>query len=235
MRTFQRGLIISDLHAPSQHQDLLHFLTALKRKYRPDLVLLTGDERDHHADSFHDHDPDLPSSGDEHDYAVAALKPLYSLFPIAEIMESNHGSLPERKALAHGLSAKYIKTPGERLGAPKGWRWHRQLILRSGDQQILFIHGHRRSANDLLLAQKRGVSLVQGHHHSKFSIQYFDTGNGPRWAMTAGCMVNPQSPAFAYGLDDISKQLLGCALIVDGVPRLLPFLLRNNRWTGLVP
>lgn len=235
MRIFRRGLIISDLHAPSQHQDLLKFLTALKRKYRPDLVLLTGDEKDHHADSFHDHDPDLPSSGDEHDHAVAALKPIYRLFPVAEVLESNHGSLPERKALAHGLSKKYIKSPGERLGAPKGWTWHRQLLLKSGDQEILFIHGHRRSANDMLLAKVRGKSLVQGHHHSKYSIQYFDTGAGLKWAMTTGCMVNPLSAAFDYGLDDVSKQILGCALIVDGVPRLLPMLTINNRWTGHVP
>jgi len=41
---------------------------------------------------------------------IVALEPIYKLFPKATILESNHGSLVLRKALAHGLPAKVFKS-----------------------------------------------------------------------------------------------------------------------------
>ena len=58
-------LVISDLHIPYHHRDSFEFLKALKKKYKPDLVVNIGDEIDCHALSFHDSNPDLPSAGDE--------------------------------------------------------------------------------------------------------------------------------------------------------------------------
>ena len=58
-------LVISDLHIPYHHQDAFEFLKALKKKYKPDLIVNIGDELDHHAISMHEHNPDLMSAGDE--------------------------------------------------------------------------------------------------------------------------------------------------------------------------
>ncbi len=70
----KRILIISDLHCPYQHQDAVRFLKAIKSKYKPTRVILSGDEVDNHAISFHDSDPDLSSAGDELQKAIKALK-----------------------------------------------------------------------------------------------------------------------------------------------------------------
>ena len=56
-------LIISDTHCPYHHEDLIPFLTAIKKKYKPDRVVHIGDETDKHGLNFHGQDPDLPSAG----------------------------------------------------------------------------------------------------------------------------------------------------------------------------
>jgi len=61
-KVYSSVLIVSDLHTPYNHVDSVKFLAAIKKKYDPfDKVILSGDEVDYHALSFHDHDPDLSS------------------------------------------------------------------------------------------------------------------------------------------------------------------------------
>ena len=59
---YKSVLVISDLHIPYHHPDAFEFLKALKKKYKPDLVVNIGDEIDQHSISMHDSNPDLPSS-----------------------------------------------------------------------------------------------------------------------------------------------------------------------------
>ena len=61
----KRILIISDLHIPYHHEDSFAFLREIKKQYNPDFVVNIGDLLDFHAISMHDHNPDLPSVGDE--------------------------------------------------------------------------------------------------------------------------------------------------------------------------
>ena len=157
-------LIISDLHAPYSHPDTEAFLKAIKSKYRPTRVILSGDEVDFHSLSFHDHDPDLDSPGTELKKAIDCLKPLYKLFPTAQVLESNHGSLVIRKALSHGLSRKLFKSPREILEAPKGWTWHFDIVASLPNGTDCYFH-HSKGANVKKNSQALGMSFVQGHHH----------------------------------------------------------------------
>jgi len=67
-------LVISDTHCPYHHPDLIAFLKAIKKKYKPDRVIHIGDEVDSHAISFHDSDPDLYSAGHEHKESLPTIK-----------------------------------------------------------------------------------------------------------------------------------------------------------------
>jgi hypothetical protein len=67
-------LVISDQHMPYHHPQMMDFLKAIKKKYKPTRIVNIGDELDHHAMSFHDSDPDLPSAGDEHKLALKTIK-----------------------------------------------------------------------------------------------------------------------------------------------------------------
>lgn len=225
-------LIISDLHAPYNHIDTVAFLAAIKRKYRPTRVILSGDEIDNHAISFHDPDPDLDSAGVELQKAVKALKPLYKLFPVAEILESNHGSLVFRKAIATGLSRQFFKSPGEIIKAPKTWTWHFDVNLRLPNGTNCYFH-HSKGSNVKRNSQAMGSSFVQGHHHESFEIQYWGNPNALLFGMTVGCLVDPKTLAMAYNKNNLKRPVIGCAVIVDSVPHLIPMVLnRNGRWVG---
>lgn len=225
-------LIVSDLHAPFNHQDSVAFLKAVKAKYNPTRVIFTGDEVDYHAISFHDSDPDLDSAGKELEKAIESLKPIYKLFPKAEVLESNHGSLVFRKALANGLSTKFFKSPGEIIQAPKGWSWHFDITTTLPNGTQCYFH-HSKGANVKKNSQAMGMSFVQGHHHESFEIQYWGNPNALLFGMTVGCLVDPHSLAMAYNKNNLRRPVIGLGLIVDSIPILIPMVLNSKgRWTG---
>jgi len=234
-RKNDRILVISDLHAPYMHQDTAPFLAAVKKKYNPTKIVLTGDERDGHAESYHETDPDLPGAGDELDQAIVQLSPIYKLFPVADVLESNHGSLAIRKAKSAGLSLKHLKPYRDVLKAPKGWDWHMDLILQpTKGAQIYFHHGL--CADVMKLVQLRGMNAVQGHYHNTFKVGYIGNPNNLLWGMQVGCSIDTHSLAFAYGKNNLQRPVLGHGIIIDGLPKLLPMVLNNkSRWTGYVP
>lgn len=229
-----RILVISDLHCPYQHQDAVKFLAAIKKKYNPTRVILSGDEIDNHAISFHDSDPDLDSAGVELEKAIKALNPLYRLFPKAEVLESNHGSLVFRKALASGLSTKFFKSPGEIIKAPKGWSWHFDISLTLPNGTQCYFH-HSKGANVKKNSQALGQSFVQGHHHESFEIQYWGNPNALLFGMTVGCLVDPHSLAMAYNKNNLRRPVIGCAVIINSIPQLIPMVLnKHGRWVGKI-
>jgi len=88
----KRILVISDTHCPYHHPDLIPYLKAIKKKYKPDRVIHIGDEVDSHAISFHDSDPDLYSAGDEREQSLTIIHSMEKIFPVVDLMDSNHGS-----------------------------------------------------------------------------------------------------------------------------------------------
>ena len=228
----KRILVISDMHIPFHHPDAFAFLKEIKRKYRPDRVVCIGDEVDKHAMSFHDSDPDLPSAGDELETAIDHLQDVYKMFPEVDLVDSNHGSMHYRKGKHHGIPRKYLRTYGEILEAPKGWKWHNHLLLKASDgSQVYFSHGLKK--NGLPVAQQFGMNFVQGHYHTEFSIQYSSSPDKLIWAMTVGCLIDDDSMAFAYNKLQHKRPIIGCGIILDGQPKLLPMVLnKKGRWIG---
>lgn len=230
-KTNDRILVISDLHCPYEHPDTVPFLKAVKEKYKPTRIILSGDEADFHNISFHDSDPDLDSAGAELEKAIKALQPIYKLFPVAEILESNHGSLVLRKALANGLSQKFFKGPGEILRAPKGWTWHLEITTTLPDGVKCYFHHSK--GKPLKTGQLYGMSHVCGHLHESFDIQYWSTPQNLFFAMTVGCLVDKKSLAMAYSKNNMKRPIVGIGLILDSHPTLVPMVLDSNgRWTG---
>lgn len=226
-----RVLVISDLHAPYYHQDTVPFLTAIKKLFKPDKVILTGDEIDGHCISFHDSDPDLPfSPSSELEKAIEHLTPIYELFPKADILESNHGSLVYRRGKHGGLPRSVFKDYREVLEAPRGWNWHHEYIIELSDGSECYFH-HGRSANGLKLSQSMAMNTVQGHHHSVFDVQYHTTIKGLFWSVVTGCMIDDKSLAFSYNKLQMKRPTIGCTIILDGHPKLLPLVMDSDgRW-----
>lgn len=224
-------LAIGDLHAPYMHQDAVRFLTAIKKKYKPDTVILMGDEVDAHATSYHEHDPDLPSAGDELRLAIKQLQPLYKLFPEATVIESNHGSLVYRKALTAGLPSAVIRGYREILQAPEGWTWKFDHVTPTPLGDVYWHHG--KSSSHKKLSQNIGMSAIQGHFHNEFYVSYWSSPKALYWDANAGCLVDHKSRAQAYGKNNLQKAIVGCIVIVSGIPQLIPMVLNSNsRWIG---
>jgi predicted phosphodiesterase len=211
-----RILVIPDMHHPYAHPGTVDFLADVRRKYKPTRVIILGDEVDGHALSFHPKDPDLCSGGDELHFAVEHLRPIYKMFPKADILESNHGSLMIRRAVDAGISRKYIRTYRDVLDAPTGWHWHPSLILTSGERRVFFHHG---IAKDVMrVVNRRGINVVQGHFHTEFGVWYSGNPGGDLWGMSAGCLIDTASHAFLYNATHLERPVLGCGMIIDGFP-----------------
>lgn len=225
----------SDRHNPYGHPDTVDFLIAINRKYKFDLVIDIGDGEDFHAMSFHDSDSDLPSAGFELRQAIKCNERLYKEFPVVMACESNHSSMVWRRGKHHGFPRHVLKSYRDVLEAPEGWTWHHEIVVQMSDgKRCLFAHGY--SANVLAASRQRGMSIVQGHHHSKFGVQWWANADGVHFAAQVGCLIDDSAYAFTYNKLVLDRPILGCMRIERGIPHMLPMGLRGDgRWDGLVP
>ena len=225
-----RVLLISDMHIPYHHPDTLKFLRYLKDKYDPTRVICLGDELDKQALSYHDHDPDLPSAGDELRRSIPVIRELYEMFPVMDIVESNHGSLVWRKAKTHGIPRQYIKSYNDVLGVGDGWKWSFDLTIELPNGQKCYIH-HGKTSNVIQLSQQMGMNAIQGHYHEAYRIDYWGNPNGLFWGMQCGCLIDDDALAFSYNNVNIKRPVIGTGLIIDSIPVLEPMLLdMEGRW-----
>ena len=232
---YKKVMVIGDMHIPYHHKESMSFLRALKKKYKGfDLVVNIGDELDQHAISMHDSDPDLPSAGDELKLAKKHVKELEKIFPDMTLVDSNHSSLVYRRALKYGLPKAYLKHYNEFLGvSPTRWKWVQDLTITLNDgSRCFFTHGM--SANVLQVAQKYGMHTVQGHYHSKASIQYFSNHDKLVWGAQTGCLTNQDSLAFSYAKNFKDRFIMSSLVIVDGQPRIHPMVIKNGKWIGKI-
>ena len=81
-------LVISDQHIPHHHQDMIPFLSAIKKKYKPTRIINIGDEIDAHAISYHSPNPDLASAGDELKKSLETIHELEKLFNIPQSLNT---------------------------------------------------------------------------------------------------------------------------------------------------
>ncbi len=217
---------------PYEHKDMFKFLAALKKKYKPTLIVNIGDEVDSHDLSFHDSDKDLASAGDELEQATAKIKQMEKLFPSMVLVDSNHGSLAIRKMKANGIPLKYLKPFKDVYGVSDKWQWVNDLNVKlPSGQNCYFAHGIIKNGKQL--AAQRGTCVVQGHYHTEFRIDYVSNPDNLLWSMQVGCLIDKKSLAFAYDKLNLNRPVIGTGLIIDSQPVLVPMLLdKNGRWTG---
>jgi hypothetical protein len=227
----KRILVISDLHIPYHRPDSFEFLKEIKKQFKPDTIINIGDEIDCHALSFHDHNPDLPSAGHELIRSKDFIKELESIFPKMTLLDSNHSSLVYRRAIKSGIPRGYLKEYNEFLNV-KNWKWVENLTLTlPNKQRCFFTHGV--SADVTKVSQINSMSCVQGHFHSKFKIEYWANSDALFFAMQVGCLIQQTSMAFTYSKNFKTKFIMGCGIIIDSTPRLMPMVLnKEGKWIG---
>lgn len=227
----KRILVISDLHIPYHRPDSFEFLKEIKKQFKPDTIINIGDEIDCHALSFHDHNPDLPSAGHELIRSKDFIKELESIFPKMTLLDSNHSSLVYRRAIKSGIPRGYLKEYNEFLNV-KNWKWVENLTLTlPNKQRCFFTHGV--SADVVKVSQINSMNCVQGHFHSKFSLSFWANSDCLFFAMQVGCLIQQTSMAFTYSKNFKNKFIMGCGIIIDSTPRLMPMVLnKEGKWIG---
>lgn len=219
-----RILWLTDLHAPFAHKKSLQFLSDLNDKYKFTRIICAGDEADSQGLNMHGVNPDMPSAGDELVMTKRFLDELADLFPVMDLLESNHTSLAYRRAFKAGISKGYMKNYNEIFDAPDSWKWYDDLMITlPNGQDCYFCHG--KSSDGLKLSRNMSCNVAQGHFHSKFAIQYWSNPNNLYWSMQAGCLVDDKSMAMAYNKLTLERPIIGVGAIIDSHPILLPMTL----------
>jgi len=208
-------LAISDLHAPFHNLDALAFLAYLKKEFKPTRIVCLGDEVDAHGLSVHPKVPELYSAGHEYEAAMEFMQKLYELFPEAQACISNHTHRPWRIAAAAGLPSVYLKQYREIMRAPEGWSWHNRIEI----DNVVYGHGDPCSGRNgaYKAAFENRKSTVIGHIHSWGGVQYSANHENQIFWANAGCLIDPQSLAFAYGNKYRNKATLGSVIVDKGV------------------
>ena len=129
----------------------------------------------------------------------------------------------------------YMRGYNEVLQVGKGWKWHNELTIKLPDGNSVHFH-HGKSANILAVGQKQGTCYIQGHFHTKFNIQYWGNPNSLLWCMQVGCLIDKDALAFAYDKVFKDRPIIGCGIIIDSQPKLLPMVLnKGGRWNKVCP
>ena len=226
-------LVFGDMHIPYHREGAIEFLSAINDKYKPTKVICTGDELDNHSMSFHDTDPDCLGAGDELEKAIKYMKELYKIFPTVDLVDSNHGSMVFRKAKFGGIPLKFIRSMKDIIEAPIGWNWHKDYTYTMNNGQDLFVvHGLKK--NSRMLAEQYGCCVIQGHYHEDSSVNYSSSPRQLIWGCSCGCLVDDSSLALEYNKTNLKRPILSCVLITNGIPQLIPMVIKNHKWIGKV-
>lgn len=226
-------LVIPDMHAPYQHPDTISFLKEVREKFVPDLVVCLGDELDYHSMSFHDSDPNLDSAGAELEKAKLFMQEVHDEFPQVLVCHSNHGSMVYRRSKAHGIPVQMIRKYRDVIfpahGAP-GWSWGFSWKINTPLGPTMFKH---QTSGILADAAHNSCNLVVGHNHGNFSVEYSASSAHLYYGVYAGCLIDKDALAFAYGKHSMKKPIIGCVVILNGKPLLIPMVLNEEgRWQG---
>lgn len=211
-----RILFIPDDHGPYNHPDEYDFLRDIAKEIKPTDVIHLGDEIDCHYLSNHPKNPECYGPEEEARLGAEHIQELGKLFPRVRVCNSNHVGRLSKAAGRSNIAGRFLKAWHEAINAPKGWQWADSWKLG----RIEAFHGDGylgKSAIESAIID-HGCNVVFGHLHSQGSIEHHRRAGWNLWGMCAGCLIDPDSPAMAYGKNHRKKLVLGCGVVVDGIP-----------------
>lgn len=207
-------LIIGDTHEPFCKDGYLEHCLKVQKEYNCGTVVHIGDLVDNHAVSYHEHDPDGKSPGDEFKLALVNCQKWYKAFPNVKICIGNHDKLPFRKAFTAGLPANWLKSYQEMFASPKTWEW--DFIHKING--VVYQHGTGMSGEmaSINAARENRQSTVIGHLHTVSNIRFLASEKDLIFGMNVGCGIDHSKYAFAYGREAPRKPVLSCGVVIDG-------------------
>lgn len=220
MKNGDHKLIIGDLHEPVTHPAYLDFCNGIRNKHKCNDIIFIGDVVDWHAISFHAKHPECPGTKDEYNTAKKALAKWVKAFPNARVCIGNHDERPERLANTVSIPKFMLKSYSELWETGK-WMWDYHFLDRiNKHNKIYFMHGTGQKGLHPAwnVSNKLSMSVVMGHCHSRAGIKWRANTDERFFAMDAGCGIDVKAYQFVYQENIVEKPILGCGVIVDGIP-----------------
>jgi hypothetical protein len=189
---------------------------------------------DNHAISFWPSEIDLANATDELSKSRKVLRQVADIFMDTGVLcvESNHTDRLYRAGKQANIP-KELLVPYKTLAGVQdyNWSWKFQQEVTVNSSKLIFIHNG--GSNVFLTSQRHGCSVIAGHVHTKQKIEYWASPSGRAFGMQVGCLVDHHSPAYRYSIGQVIQPLLGCAVILNGTPRLIEMnLTRTGRWNN---
>lgn len=214
-----RVLAVGDNHCPAMLTGYGNWCRDIQDQWDCDRVVFMGDLVDNCALSFHLKKPCLKDPMAEWEKAQEQVAKLVELFPVADLLIGNHDALPYRLCDEIGIPGEMMKNFGEIFNLPDTWTVHDRFSQLTIDN-VIYQHGDRGRGNARLNMQQEMKSVVQGHHHSKFSIEGAANQREFTFGMQVGCGVDWKHLAMDYGMKFNQKPIIGCGVVIDGHPYL---------------
>jgi predicted phosphodiesterase len=218
-------LVIPDLHAPFHHKNSISFLRKQIELFDgADFeVICLGDLLDMYAFTRFIKNGDAMGAAEEFNKARYFLEELFELFPKGKLCIGNHDLRLARRASELGIPSWALKGYRDLAGIPESWEVATEFEIEG----IKFFHGERLSSNSQLAVRKIGQSVVYGHTHQG-SISYKASSRELCFALNCGCLIDQDAYAFEYAKSTIDKCFIGCAVVINGVPQLIPMPLGSR-------
>jgi predicted phosphodiesterase len=207
-------LVIGDTHLPFEVPGYLEFCREQQEKYNCGSVVHIGDLVDNHAVSYHEHDVEGKSAGDEYKLALAKCHDWYKVFPEVKICIGNHDALPFRKVFTAGLPSAWLKSYQQILESPDAWNWDFTHHING----VIYQHGTGLSGELAAInaARENRQSTVIGHLHTVCNTRYLASYKDLIFGMSVGCGIDFEAYAFAYGKQQTRKPVISCGVVLDG-------------------
>lgn len=211
--------VIGDLHSPFIHENYIHFLKDTFKQHKVTDIVFAGDLIDNHSISRHMTEPMAKGSYREYKMAYEALIPYVKAFPIAKVCKGNHDAIPERQMATLGMPQVFMRDFKELWGLPDAWEVDSHFII----DNVFYHHGLGASGINGAInkALNERMSVVQGHQHSVFNLEYRANARDIIFGMPVGCGINNDQYAFEYGKYMSKKPILGCGIVKSSAEAIL--------------
>lgn len=208
-------LVIGDTHCPCLVDGYIDFLRDIYKRWNCNKVVHIGDLVDNAALSFHLKKPQHKNPLEEYNKAMTQVKELVKAFPRADLMIGNHDALPYRWCDEVGIPESMMRDFGSIFGLPKLWKVNSRYsqIMIDG---VIYQHGDRGKSSAILNAKAEFCSVVQGHHHSKSSVEFYCNMNSRIMGVQTGCGTDWKHAQMEYGKKFSQKPVVSAAVVLEG-------------------
>ena len=234
-------LVIGDTQFPWEHPEYLAFCKKLCKKFKCGRVIHIGDFIDATNWSDYTKDPDVPGITSELYQVRQSFKAWQRAFPKVECIIGNHERRLIRRLNAAGFGESLITLRDvlDIVKFPKDWSLHEQLQVQTRTGEFVFAHGDEVGSvvTPGSTARKYGKSVVRGHFHTRSYVHAYSARTNPfiAYDVVVGCGIDDKAVGFRYNRKDIARPILSAAVVLDGVPYVVPmFINKKGKWDGKV-